>query len=135
MKAKTLILFVLFISVNAFAGVDNRSTNPVYPNSINKSVNTVEEVFKGFFLHRQNNSVVLNWAVSSSNISSFVIQRSYDGEYFEDVEASVTTIGRWSRHIDKDVFPGYIHYRVVAVLNDGTCCYSTVQMIRIVARK
>ena len=103
--------------------------------SVQAPIQNINYVFGSFNLHRQHDGVSINWTVSTNNISSYIIQKSYDGEYFDNVDLAVTSVGRWNRSIDNDVFPGYIHYRIIAVLNDGTECYSPVQVIRIVRRK
>jgi hypothetical protein len=131
MKTKASILCLLFVSVNTLSGIALAAGDPAPL----KPVQRVENVFRNFFLHREHNGVTLNWNVSSSSITSFVIQKSYDGEYFEDVDMSIATVGRWSRSTDNDVFPGYIHYRVIAILSDGTECCSPVQVVRIVKKK
>lgn len=91
--------------------------------------------FKSFRIHRQGSGVALSWEPTSANVQQFVIERSYDGEFFETVTAlgcNGTTIHRF---IDENVFPGYIHYRITAVNADGSSEASPVQMIRIVQRK
>ena len=134
MKAKTSILCLLFVSVHALSSAAFTPGVPAPAISLKRPAQKVEDVFRSFSLHRQHDGVTLNWAVSSSSITSFVVQRSYDGEYFDDVDLSITTVGRWNRAMDKEVFPGYIHYRVIAILNDGTQCASAVQVVRIVKR-
>lgn len=134
MKTKASILCLLFVSVNTLTGAAFAAEDPAPVNTVHKPVQRVENVFRSFFLHRQHNGVALNWTVSSGNITSFVIQKSYDGEYFDNVDMQISTVGRWSRTIDNDVFPGYIYYRVIAVLSDGTECYSAAQCVRIVKR-
>jgi hypothetical protein len=134
MKTRTLILCFVFLAINALAGPGIQHPG-ITSFSVIQPAQKVEEVIKNFLLHRQQNGVVLNWTCSSSSITNFVVQRSYDGEYFDDVDVSVSTIGRWSRATDNEVFPGYIYYRVMAIMNDGSHCYSSVQVVRIVQKK
>ena len=103
--------------------------------STQSTVQTVDNVFRSFNLHRQGKGISLSWTVSTNSVNSYVIQRSYDGEYFDDLDLHIKTLGRWNRANDTEVFPGYLHYRIVAILEDGTECYSPVQIVRIVRRK
>jgi hypothetical protein len=135
MKTKASILCLLFVSVSTLSGIALASGDPAPANTVQKPAQKVDNVFRNFFIHREHNGVTLNWNVSSSSITSFVIQKSYDGEYFDDVDMDVRTVGRWSRTTDNDVYPGYIHYRVIAILSDGTECCSPVQVVRIVKKK
>lgn len=137
MKPKVSVILLLFVSANFFPGAAFSAGNHEQPAvSINKPAQKVDNVFRNFFVHRQhNNDIVLNWSVTSSSITNFIVQRSYDGEYYDNIDVNLTTIGRWNRATDKEVFPGYIFYRVIAILNDGTECYSNVQVVRIVRRK
>ena len=131
MKTKASILCLLFVSLQTFSGDTFAADEPAPVSAAKK----VENVFRNFFIHREHNGVTLNWNVTSSSITSFVIQKSYDGEYFDDIDMDITTVGRWNRTTDNDVFPGYIHYRVIAILSDGTECCSPVQVVRIVRKK
>jgi hypothetical protein len=134
MKTKTSILCLLFVSVTVISSAAFTPGDPAPAISAKRPAQKVENVFRSFILHRQHDGITLNWAVSSSSITSFVIEKSYDGEYFESVDLPITTVGRWNRAMDTEVFPGYIHYRVTAILGDGTECTSTVQVVRIVKR-
>jgi len=91
--------------------------------------------FKSFRIHRQGNGVVLSWAPTTADVQQFQIERSYDGEFFEAVSTVASDGTSIHRFTDTDVFPGYIHYRIIAVSADGTTEASPVQMIRIVQRK
>ena len=99
-----------------------------------KSVASSNE-FVRFIAHRQQNGVMLNWAFSNpGNAVSFVIERSYDGSVFETICELPTTAGTGNRcqYKDNSVFPGYIYYRVSALMYDGTTISSQVEMVRIV---
>ena len=91
--------------------------------------------FKSFRIHRQGSGVTLTWQPSSTDVQQFVIERSYDGEFFEAVTAVGSNGATTHRFTDENVFPGYIHYRIIAVNADGSSEASPVQMIRIVQRK
>ncbi|MGB8190469.1 MAG: hypothetical protein WCF67_01060, partial [Chitinophagaceae bacterium] len=62
----------------------------------------------------------------------FVIQRSYDGDFFENVAEISTSTDRRNQYKDNAVYPGYVHYRIAAVMYNGSTIYSSVEIVRIV---
>ena len=94
---------------------------------------SVNSCFSRFNVHRAGKAdVELTWTVSSTGINQFVVERSYDGEFFENL-TTVNFNGSSSyKSKDNGVYPGYIYYRVTAVNADGTTECSPVETIRIV---
>lgn len=88
-------------------------------------------------IHRQQDGVGLQWQVSdNSMVDGFYVERSYDGTNYMAVgEIPGEATNSWYRFRDAAVFPGFINYRIVAVLNDGTEVTSAVQTVRIVSKK
>jgi hypothetical protein len=125
----------LFVFAAAFISFTGFTFSGNY-NSTQTAVNTpaAPEDFRYFRIHRQAKNVVLNWSsVYTSGVNSFVIERSYDGDFFDVINqmpASSETRHTWK---DMNVFPGYIHYRVGCIMNDGTTHYSATEIIRIVS--
>ena len=118
---------MLSSSVIASPSVDDKKT------TVAAASLTSSEVFSRFNVHRQKNGVSVQWTVNSvENISSFIIERSWDGVYFESInvlEAGTST----NRYLDNyDIYPGYWYYRITAVMNDGSEVSSDVDMVRIV---
>ena len=135
MKTKITLALALFVSAITLTSASYKTGNASQEQSALSSAQ-VENVFRSINVHRQErDGISINWTVSTDNINSYIIQRSYDGEYFEDLNLAITSVGRWNRTHDSEVFPGYIYYRIVAILEDGTESYSPVQVIRIVRRK
>jgi len=132
MKTRTSIVLLLFVT---FLSSAFTTSDAVLNKNAAQSAQEIDNVFRSFNVHRQGKGISLNWHVSSNNINGYIIQRSYDGEFFDDLDISISAVGRWHRANDNDVFPGYIHYRIIAILNDGTECMSPVQVVRIVDRK
>ena len=94
------------------------------------------EVFGRFHAHRQHNGIALTWyTINVENVNSFIIERSYDGIYFENIDEVAVSNSADNHYNDNQVFPGYLYYRIGAVMNDGTILYSDIEMIRIVSRK
>ncbi|HKP32099.1 MAG TPA: hypothetical protein VJT83_05210 [Chitinophagaceae bacterium] len=102
---------------------------------MNTTARKIAGVFGSFNVHRQHNSAALSWNCLSDNISSFAIERSYDGEWFEEIGGCAPETGRWHRYKDDTVEPGFIYYRVVAHMNGGATEYSPVAMVKIVKHK
>jgi hypothetical protein len=94
---------------------------------------SVTSCFSRINVHRAGKAdIEVTWAVSESNITQFVVERSYDGDFYDNV-TNVNFNGSSSyKTKDKGVFPGYIYYRVTAVKSDGTTECSPVETVRIV---
>jgi len=87
--------------------------------------------FVRFNAHRQQAGIALSWTFGSpNNAVSFVIERSYDGSFFERID-EVPAAGK-NQYKDNGVYPGYIYYRIAALMYDGSTIYSNVDMVRIV---
>ena len=126
MKAKVTVLLAIVLSMNASA-----STNPMMqPSTTVFSVNS----FGNFNVHRQHNSAALSW-IYSGNVSSFIIQRSYDGSYFNTIHQQSAGSGHWNKFLDSTVEPGTIYYKIIAVNNDGSMEDSPVATVRIVRHR
>lgn len=97
-----------------------------------KSVNSC---FTRFNAHRAGKAnIQLTWTVSASGITQFVVERSYDGEFFDNLNTVEFNGASSYKSKDMDVFPGVIYYRVTAVKADGTTECSPVESVRIVQR-
>lgn len=96
---------------------------------------TLNSCFSNFRIHREGKAgVTLNWAIATPDVTQFVVERSYDGEFFEGFN-NVSFNGSATYKVkDTNVFPGYIYYRITAVKADGSTECSPVEMIRIVQR-
>lgn len=93
-------------------------------------------VFGMFHAHRQARGIALLWSVSDpANVLDFEIEKSYDGEFFDPLDSAPCNNQSLMRYQDNNVFPGYIHYRIKAILVNGMIEYSDVQTVRIVQRR
>jgi hypothetical protein len=126
MKTLMTIAFLLFITVTTSAVATQLPTG---------TPTVSASSFQSFRIHRQSSGVALSWEPSTSNVREFLIERSYDGEFFETINVVGCNGTTTHRFLDGNVFPGYIHYRITAVYADGSTEASPVQMIRIVQRK
>lgn len=96
--------------------------------------------FAFFRTHRQGRfGATSTWGMTSeSGVSGFVLQRTYEDPadpyaWWEDVSAIPCNGSRSYKCTEQNIFPGYISYRVVAVLNGGGFITSEVNTIRIVS--
>jgi uncharacterized lipoprotein YmbA len=87
---------------------------------------SVTSCFSRFNVHRAGKAdIEITWAVSDGNVTQFQVERSYDGDFYDNV-TNVGFNGSSSyKAKDKSVFPGYIK-------SDGTTECSPVETIRIV---
>lgn len=92
-----------------------------------------QDAFTRFNGHRQQNGIALTWQFTNpNNAVCFVIQRSYDGSFFENLAEVPCSEGRNQYKDNNGVYPGYLHYRIVALMRDGSSIYSPVEVVRIV---
>ena len=97
---------------------------------------TSTDIFGRIHAHRQHNGVALTWyTINKENVNSFIIERSYDGSFYETIDEVEVSTSADYHYSDNQIFPGYLYYRIGAVMNDGSIIYSEVEMLRIVSRK
>lgn len=96
-------------------------------------------VFTSFSTHRQGKGIALSWGVeASAGVVSFSIQKTYEDitdpyAFWEEV-GSLPANGSKYRFTDDNVFPGFISYRISALLSDGTIVESGISTVHIVSR-
>lgn len=125
----SVILTATMLSSSVIAApANNEKTATVSAASI-----TTSDIFSRFNVHRQKNGVAIQWTVNSvENISSFIIERSWDGQYFESVNVLDASKSNNTYLDNYEIYPGYWYYRITAVMNDGTEVHSEIDMVRIV---
>jgi hypothetical protein len=126
MKTILTFAFVAFLAITTSAVATD--VHPSYTQT------TASSCFSNFRVHRQQNGAALMWSVNT-DISQFKIERSFDGDFFEDVTVVPGNGAAQHRYTDRDIFPGYVYYRITALKTDGTTEQSAVEMVRIVSRK
>ena len=91
--------------------------------------------FDHFRAHRQGKAgIELTWGVSSPDVVGFSVERSYDGDFYENIGSVNANNSRRYRFKDNGVYPGRIYYRIVSQKSDGSCESSLVDVVRIVQR-
>lgn len=122
MKA-LIISAMLFVAASSFTTTTPIATKPT------RTTNT--NCFSVFRVHRQAKNTELTLAVSVPDVVQFVIERSYDGQYFDAIDQMPGAVGA-CKYKDNSVFPGYIYYRITALKTDGSFESSNVEVVRIV---
>lgn len=131
---KTLvILAIFFMAASGFSFTSAPEKTADLPASVSASRPASD--FSYFRAHRQGKrGVALAWGVTSAvNVDGFIIERSYDGDFFEVINQMSSNGSLKLNCKDENVFPGYIHYRVGCVMSDGSIHYTQVEIIRIVS--
>ena len=86
--------------------------------------------------HRQQQGTALSWTmINNESIVGFVIERSYDGIYFDEIGELASNSNNRYRYQDSFVFPGFIHYRVIAIYANGATEVSETIVVHIVSKK
>ena len=89
--------------------------------------------FGRFNVHRAGKAnTQLTWTVTENNITRFQIERSYDGEFFDPIDAVDFNGSSTYKRKDAFEYPGYIFYRITAFKSDGSTECSPVESVRIV---
>jgi hypothetical protein len=89
--------------------------------------------------HRQGKGVAATWGLTASEgVTGFLVQRTYEDAtdpyaMWEDLASIPYNDSRSFKYTDPSVFPGFIHYRIVALLADGTSVTSEISDVRIVS--
>ncbi len=140
MKAKSSIIgFTTMLVVTAWT-----APTPVpAPVSKSKTISAdlqAQTVFSFLRVHRQGKGATATWGVGKTpGIVGFQVQKTYEDpndEYanWEDVTTMSNSGARSFKYTDNNVFPGNIHYRVIALRADGSSTYSAIASLRIVKR-
>jgi len=128
-------ILILAITSLSLSGLSFTTAPHLKSSQVNVTTQTtpVQEMFTYFRTHRQGSGVSVNWGIStSSEVAGFRVERSYDNDFFEtvnDMPCGSALKFTWN---DEFVFPGYIYYRIVCIMKDGTTHMSDVNSVRIV---
>jgi hypothetical protein len=130
-------LFVFAVAFIAFTGFtfSGKNEKVAYKAAPSVSANVAHD-FTYFRIHPQSKkNVVLDWGIDTpAGVSSFTVERSYDGDFYDPInQVAPNNAVRFSWK-DEGIFPGLIYYRIVCNMSDGTTHYSPVETIRIVQR-
>ena len=80
----------------------------------------------------------LRWAGGkrwlARRLGPIIASRLYDGTYFDNLDEVGVSPNHWNKYKD-NTDPGFIYYRIIAVMNDGSLEYSPVEMVDIVVHR
>jgi hypothetical protein len=99
---------------------------------LNEQSTKASGCFNYFRTHRQGKGITATWSVNTQNVVQFVVQRSYDGDFYEYAGSVNFSNSNSFKFTDENVFPGVIYYRIVAIKSDATTETSDVESVRIV---
>ena len=135
MKPTILAFAFLFVTVSSIFA------KPLPTSAISQHSKSLQQttVFESFTAHRQGDAAILNWIFSSEEVTSFVIERSYDFDpnerFFTPIAEVCPDAAHWNRYTDETVEPGIIYYRIVAYSNGVAIETSSVEEVKIVKHK
>jgi len=95
--------------------------------------------FSFFRTHRQGKGITASWGLASdAGVVGFSVQKTYEDpndpySQWEEVSANGCNGSRSYKCTDMNVSPGFINYRVVAQLGDGSTIESAVSTVHIVS--
>src|SRR5262245_53333141 len=103
-------LFVFAVAFIAFTGFTFSGKNEAV--TTKETASATAHDFSYFRIHHQSKkNVVLNWGVTTAaGVSSFIVERSYDGEFYDPInQVSCNNSVKFSWK-DEGIFPGIIYY-------------------------
>ena len=129
-------LFVFAVAFIAFTGFTFSGKNEAVTSKAPAVIAKTTHEFSYFRIHHQTKkNVVLNWGITTpAGVSSFIVERSYDGEFYDVINQVACNNSVKFSWKDEGIYPGLIYYRVGCIMNDGTCHYSEIETIRVVQR-
>lgn len=124
--------FLLFICVSAKPFKQTAS--------VHQSSTTANIVGFDFFrTHRQGKGITSTWRLSSdAGVIGFIVKKTYEdpadpSSFWEDVNNVQCNLSKSYKYTDNNVFPGFVSYCIVAVMNDGSAVVSDYSTVRIVS--
>jgi len=131
MKTKISVVAIILMALITI------SATPVKPFSKTSSKKAMD-TFSFVRTHRQGKGAVISWAFSSSNASGFTVERTNEDptdpfSVWVDVSDTPCNSSRSYKCDDANPFPGLIHYRVIAIMNDGSTVSSDISTVKIMS--
>ena len=139
MKAQLSLLAAAVIIINtAWISPVTPTDKAATPAKVTKA--PLNPSFNFVRAHRQGKGITASWAISSNEgVLGFNVQKTYEDPtdpyaYWEDLCTVACDPVRSYKHTDMNVFPGYIHYRIVAQMGNGSSVVSETVTVRIVSK-
>ena len=132
-----LSAFAISVMIIATAATPASNTLPETKEPVKvKKVQSTD--FAYFRTHRQGKGITGTWAVTTNDgVTGFTLMRTYEDpndqySVWDVVCTKSCTSSRSYKHTDENAAPGYMNYRVIALMNDGSTTMSDVTTVRIV---
>jgi flagellar basal body L-ring protein FlgH len=133
MKKVTILTISALVFFSIAATPATEKETPV------KNVNKASDDFSSLRTHRKGQGAEISWSfTSTSGVSGFIVERTNEDpndpySVWVTVGSQASDASRSYKCCDESPFPGYINYRVTAVLNNGTTVISGVSTVHIAA--
>lgn len=91
--------------------------------------------------HRKGSGASITWSIDGTGVNKFKVSRTYDFDPYdpyavwEDAGTVMADNSRSYKMDDDGVFPGIIHYKITAVLEDGSTVCSDLIEVTITKKK
>ena len=131
MKAFTILTISSLVFFSIAAAPAPEKETPV------KNVNKAVDGFSTLRTHRKGKGAEITWSfTSSSGVSGFIVERTNEDpndpySVWVTVGSQACDASRSYNCCDESPFPGFVNYRVTAVLNNGTTIRSDVSVLHI----
>ena len=86
--------------------------------------------FNEFKVQDQSKNVCLTWSVSTAEVKQFVIERSFDGDYYDTISAMNCNGTDTHQFADNSTDGRIVYYRITAVKSDATIEKSSVATVK-----
>jgi len=128
-------LSVIILPCLLLTGFSPVEVSPVVKDSRSQFLKTsVEDQFSFMRCHRQGKKIAVTWGLDSEfDVDHYLIYHSDDGDFFNIVGEVPADGSRRYTFLHDYMFPGYHHYKVVAVMNSSPSVESIVDVVRIVS--
>ena len=138
MKTRLLTLTAIcLLTASFFVCPTTATASNVFP-TFSKKLNNH---FSFFRTHRQGKGITATWGMQvSGSVREFIVERTYmdasdEFALWEELDVIPCNGARSFTYNDSEVMPGFINYRIRAIMIDGSVAESHISTIRVVSRK
>lgn len=86
--------------------------------------------FNDFKVQGQSSNICLTWSVTTPEVKQFVIERSFDGDFYDTISAMNCTGTTPHQFADERAEGKVVYYRITAVKADATIEKSSVEIVK-----
>ena len=139
MKIQLSVFAIIIMAFATIAASPVRENVKIIPEKVKQVSDQTYTGFDFFRLHRQTkDGATVTWGMTSeSGVSGYAIERTYldptDPYGWENAGYMACSSSRSYKWTDVHIFPGFISYRIVALMNNGSSITSEVLTIHIIS--